>query len=120
MTTMVTGRCGEDLAANYLCGLGWTILDRNWRCPSGELDIIACEPGQSRDTTVFVEVKYRTGVGYGDPLEAITLVKQRHLRACAARWLCDYGHGEQARIDAIGIIKIAGTAPIIRHVRGLT
>jgi putative endonuclease len=62
------GKRGEDLAADYLRGAGLSIVERNWRCALGEIDVIARDGGE----TVFVEVKTRAGVGYGHPLEAIT------------------------------------------------
>lgn len=121
VSTVVTGRMGEDAAVEYLRGLGWQILARNWRCPAGELDVIAREPGGGHDdTVVFVEVKLRTGVGFGDPLEAITAAKMRHLRRCAASWLAANGPVSAIRIDAIGITKLPGRMPLMRHVRGLT
>ena len=119
MSTLVTGQYGEDLAAEYLRGLGWTIVDRNWRCGSGELDIVAYEPVERTHTTVFVEVKYRTGRGFGDPLEAITATKRRHLRASCAQWLAEHGPTGVVRIDAIGIVGMRGSAPVLRHLRGL-
>lgn len=121
MSTVITGRLGEDAAADYLQGLGWRIVDRNWRCPHGEVDIVAveCAPGE-RPTVVFVEVKYRRGHAYGDPLEAITLAKQKHLRRTAAAWILAHGHVGRMRIDAIGIMKVPGQAPLMRHIRGLS
>jgi putative endonuclease len=118
----ITGRRGEDLAARHVQALGWQIVGRNWRCDQGELDIVALEPrpGGGPPRVVVIEVKTRTGRGYGDPLEAITDEKLRRLRGLAARW---YRGNPQAgcglRLDAIGIVKLPGAAPELTHVKGL-
>src|SRR3954464_14821429 len=83
------GRRGEDLAARYLTDLGYRILARNWRCRSGEIDLVAADLEPGRRTIVFCEVKTRSGLGFGDPLEAITWAKGRRLgrpapQRCAA------------------------------------
>jgi len=113
------GRWGEDLAAEHLRGLGWTILDRNWRCRAGELDIVALEPGPPL-RLVVVEVKSKAGHHFGDPLEAITVAKAARLERLALWW--QRGHRDipgSLRLDAIGITKTPGQAPVLRHVRGL-
>ena len=61
------GRRGEEIAADYLRGAGLVIVERNWRCTLGEIDIVALDAAD----TVFVEVKTRAGLGYGHPLESI-------------------------------------------------
>lgn len=112
-------RAGEDLAAIYLSGIGWELLDRNWRCSAGELDIIAVEPG-SPSVVVFCEVKCRRGLGYGDPLEAITPAKQAKLREVALHWL--RGHERavpRIRFDGVGILLPRDSPPVITHVRGI-
>jgi putative endonuclease len=77
------GRWGENLAAEFLEAKGWTILARNVRSPYGELDLVA----QQGSITVFVEVKARTGMGFGLPEAAITALKRDHLlRAIQAYW----------------------------------
>jgi putative endonuclease len=69
---------------------------------------------------VFCEVKCRSGLGFGDPLEAITYAKVRKLRQLAAEWLAETGAQPQAiRVDAIGILLPRGSAPIVRHERGI-
>ena len=62
------GRYGEALAARYLRERGMTIVERNWRCPEGEIDLVALDG----DCLVICEVKTRRGTGTGDPLEAVT------------------------------------------------
>ena len=68
----VLGRSGEQAAAEYLESYGLRILDRNWRCDTGEIDIVAVE----RQALVVVEVKSRTGLRYGSPLEAVSRAKR--------------------------------------------
>ena len=112
-------RAGEDLAASYLTGLGWHILDRNWRCPAGEVDIIALEPGPP-PVVVFCEVKSRRGLGFGPPLEAITAAKQRKLRDLAVLWLRSQPRPvPRFRIDGLGVLLPAGGPRRITHVRGI-
>jgi putative endonuclease len=77
------GRHGEQLAAEYLQQAGFRILDRNWRCAEGEIDIVMVD----RRVLVVCEVKTRSGTGYGTPLEAITRQKVRRLRHLAIRWV---------------------------------
>lgn len=95
------GRRGEDAAADYLAGLGWTILDRNWRCDEGELDIVAHDGRRH----VVCEVKTRSSARFGDPLEAITAEKAARLRRLALRWAAAHGAGGAAvRVDVLGLI----------------
>lgn len=100
------GRSGEQLAVEHLIAIGCTIIDRNWRCPHGELDIVATDG----PTTVFVEVKTRSSLAYGHPLDAITPRKLARLRRLAGAW-CDAHPLEpgarrprRVRIDAIGVV----------------
>lgn len=109
------GSRGEDLAAEYLSGDGFTILDRNWRCRYGELDIIAAEG----EVLVFVEVKTRTGRAFGTPAEAVTQTKLRRLRRLAGIWLAAQGGSWPAvRIDVIEI-RLSGPVPEITHIHGV-
>src|SRR5580698_3039074 len=95
------GRRGETLAAGHLSALGYRILERNWRCSRGEIDIVAFKDGE----VVFVEVKTRTSVAYGHPLEAITVAKLARLRRLAGAWCQAHPDVRAAvRIDAIAII----------------
>ena len=70
------GREGEQVAAEYLERAGLRVLDRNWRCAEGEIDIVAAE----RQVMVVCEVKTRSSTRYGTPLEAITRSKRARLR----------------------------------------
>lgn len=69
------GKLGEEIIANYITRLGYKILDRNFECKQGEIDIIALDNKE----LVFIEVKTRTGINYGEASEAITKYKKRHL-----------------------------------------
>jgi putative endonuclease len=96
------GRRGEKLAADHLIASGFEILERNWRCPQGEIDLVALQG----DEVVFVEVKTRTSVAFGHPFEAITVQKLARLRRLASAW-CE-AHPERrrdrVRLDVIAII----------------
>ncbi len=110
------GRRGEQLAAEYLERAGLRILDRNWRCETGELDIVALE----RRVLVVCEVKTRSGVRYGSPLEAISTSKRLRLRRLAASWLAAQGLGfDEVRIDVIGLVRDAAGEFTLEHVRGV-
>ena len=81
------GAWGEQAAAEYLSGLGWRVVARNWRGDGGELDLVALEPVEGAPPVgVVVEVKCRRGTGFGDPLEAITRQKNSRLRRLAGQW----------------------------------
>lgn len=119
-TKLRIGGLGEQLAAEYLSGLGWTIVARNWRCDQGEIDIAALEPASGPPIAVVVEVKSRSGLGFGSPLEAITADKLRRLNRLAVIWASqlDVPH-RGLRVDALGVLKLAGQAPSFEHVRGI-
>lgn len=114
--TKLLGNWGEQLAADHLLADGLELLDRNWRCLEGELDLVAREPD---GTVVFVEVKTRAGLGFGAPAEAVGRAKARRLRTLACRWLLENrppGAGE-LRFDVIGVVRLPGRAPEITHLR---
>ena len=77
------GDAGEDLAARWYRSHGYRVVDRNWHGPDGELDLVACLGRQ----IVFVEVKTRSSLAYGHPLEAVDATKQQRIRRTAAAWL---------------------------------
>jgi len=112
----VLGKQGEDLAAEFLAAAGMTILARNWRCARGEIDIIAVDGPD----LVICEVKTRSGVRFGTPLEAVTRQKAHRLRRLAALWL--QGRDalyEQIRIDVVGVLRSANGDFSLEHVRGV-
>lgn len=115
-TKDVLGKDGEQAAVDYLTGCGFRILDRNWRCAAGELDIVAVE----RHVFVVCEVKTRSGPGYGTPLEAVGPRKQRRLRGLAVAWLTAHGiRFEQIRVDVVGLVREATGGFAIEHIRGV-
>lgn len=110
------GRDGEDAAVAYLGGRGMTVVERNWRCRHGEIDIVA----RDGDALVFCEVKTRRGLGFGPPLSAITTRKAARLRLLASLWLAQTGgHRGPVRIDALGILWGADGLLEVQHLRGI-
>jgi putative endonuclease len=111
---------GEDLACAELERQGLQVLERNWRCRLGEIDIVAAEVGARGLTLVFCEVKCRSGLGFGHPLEAITFAKMRTLRQLAALWMREH-HLKAAtiRLDVIGVVLVPGNEPSVTHVRAV-
>jgi len=109
------GRYGEGLAAQHLAAAGMTVLDRNWRCREGELDLVA----RDRDgTLVFCEVKTRSSTAFGEPAEAVGRVKARRLHVLAMRWLDEHPAGGAAlRFDVVAIVRRRGEPPVVRHLR---
>ena len=110
------GRNGEQAAAEYLERAGLRILDRNWRCADGELDIVAAERG----VLVICEVKTRSSGRFGSPLDAVSRSKQARLRRLAVRWLVAHGVlCDEVRIDVIGLVRDQSDGYQIEHVRGV-
>jgi putative endonuclease len=110
------GRQGEQLAAEYLQRAGFRILDRNWRCAEGELDIVAAE----RRVLVVCEVKTRSGTRYGTPLEAISRQKRVRLRRLAVRWVVAHGLlFDEVRVDVVGVLRSPSGEFGLEHVRGV-
>jgi putative endonuclease len=108
---------GEDLACAELEREGMQVLERNWRCRIGEIDIVAAETGEKGLTLVFCEVKCRSGLGFGHPLEAITFAKMRTLRQLAALWMREHRvKASMIRLDAIGVVMVPGREPSLTHV----
>jgi putative endonuclease len=110
------GRQGEQMAADYLTTAGLDILERNWRCSQGEIDIVAAD-GR---VLVICEVKTRSDVRFGTPLEAITRQKAWRLRRLAALWLAtQHVMFDEVRIDVVGVLRSAPGQFSIEHVRGV-
>jgi putative endonuclease len=111
---------GEDLACAELERQGMQVLERNWRCRLGEIDIVAAEAGPTGLTLVFCEVKCRSGLGFGHPLEAITYTKMRTLRQLAAVWMRQHRmRASSIRLDAIGVVLQPGLEPSLTYVRAV-
>lgn len=118
MTRIQLGAMGEALAVDHLTKMGLRILHRNWRCRYGELDVIASDDGTG--TVVFVEVKTRTGDGYGGLAQAVTPRKVRRLRRLAGLWLAGQDeHWATIRIDVIGVRVGRRRTPEITHLQGI-
>ncbi|WP_166628965.1 YraN family protein [Streptomyces sp. GC420] len=111
------GRYGEGLAARRLTESGLRIVERNWRCRHGEIDILAAEG----DALVVCEVKTRRAGAYEHPMEAVGPRKAQRLRSLAEHWLA--GHGGPppggVRIDLVGVLLPRRGAPVVQHVRGV-
>lgn len=108
------GRRGEEEAARYLQLQGLTVIERNWRCREGEIDIVALD--DVGDCLIVVEVKTRTSEFFGRAVEAVTPVKARRLRVLAAKWLTQHPIAtSRVRIDVIGVLAPAGSAMSIEH-----
>jgi putative endonuclease len=114
------GRFGEQRAVEHLEAAGLEILDRNWRCRAGELDIVARDGAQ----LVFVEVKTRSSLAFGAPAEAVDRVKSARLRELALRWIMaqrELGVSmfwETLRFDVVSVVR--GRAGLeIAHLTGV-
>jgi putative endonuclease len=112
----VLGAYGEALAARHLTDLGMVLLDRNWRCDLGEIDLVL----RDRDVLVFCEVKTRSSLAFGSPLEGVTERKAARLRRLAARWLTEHAvRPAEVRIDLVGVL-VPRSGPLeVEHVSGI-
>ena len=99
-TRVSLGRRGEQLAEQKLTASGYAVLARNYRCPSGEIDLIA----RCGETLVFVEVRTRRGEAFGLPEGSLTRRKRQHLIAAAQTYLQANGLADAAwRIDVVAV-----------------
>lgn len=106
------GAYGEELAAQYLRETGMEIVARNWRCRYGELDLIVQDPS----VTAFVEVKTRSGLGFGAPAESVTFSKQQRIRRLALLWLAEQeGPWRRIRFDVVSVLVVRGHRPVLNH-----
>lgn len=105
------GRRGERIAADFLEDAGHRILDRNWRCSVGELDLVTDHAGW----IVAVEVKTRSSLDYGHPFEAIDARKLRRLQRLGRLW-CEAHERPRARtrVDAVAVL-LGGADPVVEH-----
>jgi putative endonuclease len=104
-----TGKLGEQLAAAYLLGLGYMVLDLNWRHHHWELDIIAAKG----NTLHFVEVKTRTSLQFGYPEQHISVKKMRHLKNAACHYHYLHPNYKNIQFDVISIIIELGNEPVL-------
>jgi putative endonuclease len=110
------GKRGEDYAVRYLQERGYRLIDRNWRCAQGEIDVIV----QHGRQFVFVEVKTRSSTAFGHPFEAITPAKLARLRRLVAAWCAQAERPVNCvRIDAVAVIGVDENA-VVEHIRGVS
>ena len=108
----VLGREGERIAEAYLKKKGYKLIERNYRCAPGEIDLIVLD----HRVLVFVEVKTRTGDRFGTPPEAVEFRKQRRMIKAAEHFLAQKGLQQRdARFDVVGI-TLAGRQPVVEHI----
>lgn len=108
------GRYGEAIAARCLTDSGHRVIETNWRCGRGEIDIIAAD-GR---TLVICEVKTRSSMAFGHPAEAIDQAKSQRLRLLASQWLAEHPGGWDAiRFDVVAVLRRASGPAQVRHLR---
>ena len=112
---MERGSWGEDRAARYLRLHGYRIVERNFRCRQGEIDIIA----RKGEIIAFVEVKQRKNADFGEAREFVTYAKQRRLIAAAEQWLVKTGCELQPRFDVIEVYAPEGTKTLFPEIHHL-
>ena len=110
------GAWGETVAARHLCRHGMVLLDRNWRCDAGEIDLVLRE---GRVLVVF-EVKTRRTEAFGPPVAAVDQAKVARLRRLAARWLLAHqAQPDDVRIDVVGVLAPHDGEVQVEHVVGV-
>jgi putative endonuclease len=110
------GRDGGQAAVKYLEGCGFRILDRNWRCATGQIDIVAVE----RETFVVCELRTRCGTRHSTPLQVVGRTKRSSLRSMGTQWLNAHSiRFDQMRVDVVGLIFEGTGGFTIEHVRGV-
>ncbi len=112
------GDFGERVAARYLLDLGLVLLDRNWRCPEGEIDIVARDGME----IVVCEVKTRSSTRFGTPFEAITTQKATRLHRLGRAWLSahpDHRRFGRLRVDVVTVTTEAAGAAEVGHIVGV-
>jgi putative endonuclease len=110
------GRFGETYAARHLVRQGLVLLDRNWRCEAGEIDLVLRE-GR---VLVVCEVKTRSSTAFGSPVEGVNEQKAERLRRLADRWLEEHGvRPPEVRLDVVGVLVPRTGRPQVEHVRGV-
>ncbi len=110
------GAYGETVAARHLAEQGMAVLDRNWRCDAGEIDLVL------RDGHVLVvcEVKTRSSEEFGTPHEAVDGEKRDRLGVLAQRWAADHGvTPPDTRIDLVAVLRPPRGPAVVEHVRGI-
>lgn len=112
------GRFGEQLATEHLVKAGLEVVQRNWRCRDGELDLVARDGSE----LVFVEVKTRSSTAFGSPAEAVDRRKAARIRRLALRWMNENRDGlapfSSVRFDVVAVVRGRGTGVRVEHLRG--
>lgn len=109
MDNIRLGKQGEQAAAEYLQNQGYTVLERNYRCLAGELDLVV----RRGDVLVFVEVKTRRCLRYGRPCEAVNYYKKQHIIRTAKWYICQHRlAGLHYRFDVVEVLARAGDMSI--------
>ena len=110
------GRLGEDISVIFLEENGYRVLERNYRCRYGEIDIIAVKD----KTVVFIEVKTRRSINYGYPVEAITKIKMKHMYNSSTYYLLNSNLSSDmdVRIDAVEVYVQWPTIKV-NHIKGI-
>lgn len=110
------GRYGEQLAERHLVEQGMQVLDRNWRCDEGEIDLVL----RDGDVLVVCEVKTRSSVDYGTPHEAVTPEKLGRLQRLGERWVQARGvRPAETRVDVVAVVRPLRGSSVLEHVRGV-
>lgn len=107
------GHYGETVAERHLVEAGYEVLARNWRAPEGELDLVV----RKGDALVFVEVKCRSSIDFGEPSEAVGPRKARRIRLLAQRWLAETrpAYAPTIRFDVISVLRSERGAATVTH-----
>ncbi|GEP36939.1 UPF0102 protein [Nocardioides psychrotolerans] len=110
------GTYGESVAARHLVEQGLVLLDRNWRCGAGEIDLVLREG----HVLVVCEVKTRSSDAFGTPHEAVGAEKRDRLGVLALRWAADHGlTPPDTRIDLVAVMRPPRGPAVVEHVRGI-
>ena len=110
------GAYGEQVALRHLLEQGMTLLDRNWRCSEGEIDLVL----RDGPALVVCEVKTRSSLACGSPQEAVGAVKLERLARLAERWRAERGvHPPEVRVDVVAVLRGPRGAAQVEHVRGV-
>ena len=117
LVTDAVGAYGERVAARFLAAAGMELLDRNWRCRLGELDLVA----RDGRVIVFCEVKTRRSTSFGTAAEAVTPAKLRRLRSLAAAWLAEHPTARGSiRFDVVCVSPQSSGPARVEHIVGVS
>lgn len=110
------GSYGERVATDHLLASGMVLLDRNWRCDEGEIDLVL----RDGPALVVCEVKTRTSLAHGSPHEAITDAKLERLQRLGTRWAEAHGvNPPEIRVDLVAVLQPGKGRALVEHVRGI-